>query len=52
MFGKESFSSAVPALLEKGDYRSALWAARVGAALEDRQTGERLTDEVLSVSQK
>src|SRR5262245_58653188 len=52
MFGKESFSSAVPTLLEKGDYQSAMWAARLGVALEDRATAERLTDEVLSVSQK
>jgi hypothetical protein len=52
MFGIESFSQAVPALLEKRDYQSAMLAARFGSALEDRPIGETLTDEVLRASHK
>jgi hypothetical protein len=52
IFGVDSFSSAVPALLEKGDSRTALWAARLAAALEDRATAERLTDQVLRAAEK
>jgi hypothetical protein len=51
MFGEDSWSAAVPARLEQGDYSGAMWAARLAVALEDRGNGERLTDEVLRVSQ-
>jgi hypothetical protein len=51
MFGTESFTLAVPGLLEKGDCQDAMWAARLAVALEDRGTAERLTDEVIRACQ-
>jgi hypothetical protein len=51
-FGVDSFAAAVPALLEKGDYQAAMWAARLATAKEDRATGERLTDKVLRAAGK
>lgn len=43
-----TFAEAVDRLLERGDYTRAMWAARLSAALEDRATGEALTDQVLA----
>lgn len=47
-YGKSSYADAVPDLLEGGSYHQAMWAARLCAAVEDRRTGEELTDLILS----
>ncbi len=52
VFGTETYSSAVPLLLEKNDFQNAMWAARLSRAVEDRDTAERLTNEVLTATRK
>jgi hypothetical protein len=47
-FKMESFAAAAEALLREQRYSDAMWAARLTAALEDRQRGDELTNQILS----
>ena len=51
LFDCESYLAAVPVLLEKHDYQNAMWAARLGAALESRDDAENRTDEIIRMHQ-
>jgi hypothetical protein len=46
-FGTPTYAEAVPKLLVAGAWTGAMWASRLAAALENRITGEALTEEVL-----
>jgi len=47
IYGTATYAEAVPDLLAAGDYSRAMWAARMTTAVEDRRTGEHLTNEIL-----
>jgi len=47
LFGTEAYAEAVPKLLAAGAWTGAMWASRLTAALENRSTGEELTESVL-----
>jgi len=47
-YGTDTHAAAVPDLLEQEKYSQAMWAARISTAVEDRRTGEELTDMILS----
>jgi hypothetical protein len=47
-YGVDSYTEAVPKLLEEGRYSEAMWAARLATALEERKRGEEATDRVLN----
>jgi hypothetical protein len=47
LFGTKPFSSAVPCLMKDSRFSDAMWAARLCTALESKQEGEQLTDEIL-----
>jgi hypothetical protein len=47
-FGTETYGAAVPILLEERRYASAMMAARLTHAVEDRAFGEELTDMILN----
>jgi hypothetical protein len=51
LFGAVNFSSAVTPLLKEGKLSSAMWAARLSTALEDKVGGEKLTKEVFADGQ-
>jgi hypothetical protein len=48
LFNADSYAAAATALLEKKDYASAMWAARLSTALENQSAGEALTDAILT----
>lgn len=47
-FDIPSFEQLAESSLEKGQWAEAMWAARLCAAIEDEETGEALTDEILA----
>ena len=47
--GAATFAELVDAALDDGAYSTAMWAARICAAVEDRGHGEQLTDEILEI---
>src|SRR5262249_10760535 len=47
IYGTHTFAEAVGVMLAQGEYSRAMWAARLTAALEYPEEGERLTDQVL-----
>ncbi len=51
LFGTNDFCSAVMTLLKDGKLSSAMWAARLSSALEDKTVGEKLTNEVFADGQ-
>ncbi|HZT78945.1 MAG TPA: hypothetical protein VFA26_01885 [Gemmataceae bacterium] len=46
-YNADTFEEAAERLLKEGRFSSAMWAARLCAALEDPARGEELTDEIL-----
>lgn len=51
LFETQNFHSAVVPLLKEGKLASAMWAARLSTALEDKVAGEKLTSKVLADGQ-
>jgi hypothetical protein len=50
-YGAQSYTAAVPLLLDTGEFARAMWTARLAVALENRAEGEQLTDSVLRNAQ-
>jgi hypothetical protein len=47
LFKTKTHGSAVAGLVDAGKFSQAMWAARLCMALEDRDKGEQLTDDIL-----